>query len=325
MIKNLTKMEKKIALSEIEDGLSADNDALHAMTEAVSATSQPNYWSVIPAFVKYNKSLTWFEKILYSEISSLSNKFGYCFATNKYFIDTFGNSERTIRTSLAKLSTLGFISLQNEISSKGTDRKIFLNGVGAENFPPHQQKTAPLNDKKQSKDGVDKPYIEGEGKGNSKHIIVNTSISKDIVKDPSVKLVTSPVQKYQSLPSWFGNTPLLRLLQLYELMFEYQVGTPCDKIKLSSAGCASIKRVLIKYGEAYTALCIITHFEWRGLNGTDDSIRQRMQNNGFPVTWISTSSAVYYGFIKNVLKIDTEKLAIERINEVLLTITTKHD
>ena len=47
--------------------------------------NKPNYWSVLPADVRYDKELKANEKILYSEITSLMNKDGYCYASNKYF------------------------------------------------------------------------------------------------------------------------------------------------------------------------------------------------------------------------------------------------
>jgi len=38
----------------------------------------PNYYSILPASVRYDKKLTLLEKILYSEVTSLSNKDGCC-------------------------------------------------------------------------------------------------------------------------------------------------------------------------------------------------------------------------------------------------------
>src|SRR3990167_3421298 len=93
------------------------NDVVSAMVDAVEASkkSSPNYWAIIPAFVRYNKSLTYLEKILYSEITALSNRSGYCYASNAYFSENFGNSDRTIQRSLKHLTELGFISVVNEI------------------------------------------------------------------------------------------------------------------------------------------------------------------------------------------------------------------
>ena len=46
---------------------------------------QPSYYSIITANVRYDNRLTDSEKLLFAEITSLSNKYGYCTASNNYF------------------------------------------------------------------------------------------------------------------------------------------------------------------------------------------------------------------------------------------------
>ncbi|MDR3457134.1 MAG: helix-turn-helix domain-containing protein [Verrucomicrobiae bacterium] len=50
------------------------------------------------------------EKVLFVEISSLDNERG-CFASNKYFSEFFGISERQIRTYVGTLKEKGFVSV----------------------------------------------------------------------------------------------------------------------------------------------------------------------------------------------------------------------
>ena len=47
--------------------------------------NKSNYYAIIPAVVRYDNKLTDKAKLLYGEITCLSNKEGYCFATNNYF------------------------------------------------------------------------------------------------------------------------------------------------------------------------------------------------------------------------------------------------
>ena len=46
---------------------------------------KPNYYAIIPAEVRYNEKLTANSKLLFGEITALTNKTGVCWANNKYF------------------------------------------------------------------------------------------------------------------------------------------------------------------------------------------------------------------------------------------------
>ena len=74
---------------------------------------KPNYYAIIPANVRYS-NLKPNAKLLYGEITALSNKLGYCFASNTYFADLYDVSKNTVSRWLSDLKKLGFINIMIE-------------------------------------------------------------------------------------------------------------------------------------------------------------------------------------------------------------------
>jgi DnaD/phage-associated family protein len=70
---------------------------------------KPSYYSIIPANVRYDKELKANEKLLYSEITALSNKEGYCYATNKYFSNLYDVSIQSVSTWINNLIEKGYL------------------------------------------------------------------------------------------------------------------------------------------------------------------------------------------------------------------------
>ena len=64
----------------------------------------------IPREIWLSDQLSLMEKVLFVEIHSLDNERG-CFASNHYFADFFGMSDRQIRTHIGSLKEKGFISV----------------------------------------------------------------------------------------------------------------------------------------------------------------------------------------------------------------------
>lgn len=91
----------------------------------------PNYYGILPASVRYCKDLNPHAKILYTELSALTNKNGYCHATNAYFANLYQVSERAITKWFKELSEFGFIEIQIIRNQSGTFRRIVLAGVNS--------------------------------------------------------------------------------------------------------------------------------------------------------------------------------------------------
>lgn len=87
---------------------------------------QPSYYSIITANVRYDNRLTDSEKLLFAEITSLSNKYGYCTASNKYFAKLYQVVKETISRRISKLQSLGYLKV--ELVKQGNEvkqRKIY--------------------------------------------------------------------------------------------------------------------------------------------------------------------------------------------------------
>jgi len=64
----------------------------------------------IPKEIWESENLSIMEKVLFVEIHSLDNERG-CYASNRYFSEFFGVSERQIQTHIASLKVKGFVAV----------------------------------------------------------------------------------------------------------------------------------------------------------------------------------------------------------------------
>lgn len=83
-----------------------------------------NYYGILPAIVRYDEEISDFQKILFTEITCLSNTWGYCTALNPYFAKVFKKTPETISRCISKLASKKYI----RVSFEGTDnsnRKIY--------------------------------------------------------------------------------------------------------------------------------------------------------------------------------------------------------
>lgn len=73
---------------------------------------QPNFYSIIPADLRYDSRLKATEKLFFSEISALTNVLGYCYAGNKYFSKLYDCDVRTISRWIQSLEKYGYIKVE---------------------------------------------------------------------------------------------------------------------------------------------------------------------------------------------------------------------
>lgn len=102
--------------------------------------NQISYYSVIPATVRYDNRLKPAEKLIYSEITSLTNRMGYCFAKNKYFANLYGVTTHTVSQWISHLEKLEYVYIEliRDKSKEIKERRIYINDT-----PYIQKSTCP--------------------------------------------------------------------------------------------------------------------------------------------------------------------------------------
>ena len=108
-----------------------------------------SYYAVIPAKVLHDKDLLKYPKsiLLYGHIANLANQKGYCWATNKYFMEQLGvKSATTITDYLNLLVRKGFIK-KKKIYKDGTkqiEKRIISIDTGTP-IPPDCNTSTPAD------------------------------------------------------------------------------------------------------------------------------------------------------------------------------------
>lgn len=90
--------------------------------------NQISYYAIIPATVRYDSRLKPAEKLIYGEITSLTNKMGYCFAKNKYFADLYNVTNHTVSQWISHLEKLGYVYIELIRTDKKEiqERRIYI-------------------------------------------------------------------------------------------------------------------------------------------------------------------------------------------------------
>ena len=87
--------------------------------------NNPTYYAILTADVRYCPDLSPQEKLLFAEITALSNKDGFCIAGNPYFSKLYSLTDVTISRQIKHLEELGFIKIAyDKIGAKVARRYI---------------------------------------------------------------------------------------------------------------------------------------------------------------------------------------------------------
>ena len=91
-------------------------------------TDKPSYYSILTADVRYDEKLSASEKLLFSEITALSNKHGYCTAGNGYFSKLYNVSDRSVTRWIKHLKELGYLKyvpIYKKDSKEVDERRLY--------------------------------------------------------------------------------------------------------------------------------------------------------------------------------------------------------
>lgn len=138
----------------------------------------PSYYSILTADVRYDKRLKPNEKLLFSEITALSNKRGYCNASNNYFAQLYDVTTVTASNWVNHLKDRGYIDVEMIYDGKQIkERRIFVNSNPIkENFnTPKEKVEDPI--KNNFKGGIKEKFKDNITRFN------NTSKNKQLEED----------------------------------------------------------------------------------------------------------------------------------------------
>jgi biotin operon repressor len=95
----------------------------------------PSFFSIIPGIVRYDKSLNPYARLLYSELTALTKKEGYAWASNKYLADLYQVERSSISHWIKQLQDAGYIRIEliyDRAHRYIEERRIYLTGLGFE-------------------------------------------------------------------------------------------------------------------------------------------------------------------------------------------------
>ncbi|ATV64528.1 helix-turn-helix domain-containing protein [Fusobacterium pseudoperiodonticum] len=190
----------------------------------------PGYYGILPANVRYDKNLKPMEKIMYSELTALSNKNGYCNATNSYFAELYEVSKNTVSLWISDLEKAGYIKtkLIYEVGTKIIkERRIYIaDPITKNNDTYHEKEVDPItknNDTPITKNRED----NNTSINNTRLIITNNNNLENIIEDQDQKekvVINSNGALQQEIKMLLG----IRKIKVYDII---KLNKPIERIK----------------------------------------------------------------------------------------------
>ena len=133
---------------------------------------QRSYYAIIPANIRYDRSLPANAKLLYGEITALCNERGFCWAGDKYFADLYGVSKTTVQNWVKALYDRKYIS--KEIVYKEGTKEILHRYIRILEYPIQENLGTPIQE------NLGTPIQENLRDNNT---LINTTVNNTNNKD----------------------------------------------------------------------------------------------------------------------------------------------
>lgn len=155
----------------------------------------PGYYAIIPADVRYNNSISANAKLLYGEITALSNSKGYAFAYNKYFADLYNVKKRTVSRWINQLKENNYIRVDLVKKQDGAERRMYLSNItgGDKNVMGEGQNCLQPHDNN----------VEG---GDDKNVVHNTTSSNNTRKTTTIANLPEITPKMEKVIEAWNDT-----------------------------------------------------------------------------------------------------------------------
>lgn len=240
---------------------------------------RPDGFAPLPAIVRFS-NLTWFQKIIYGEILSLSQQKNYAWVSNSTLASWYNVSPRYVSQAINKLEELHFVKI------------IHNPGRGREVYPRHQElvgkskgveqmfqggRTNVLGDRNNSSKGVEDMFYQKENKKENKkentHKHVEKSRVCDVLKgyDKGSSDVLSEEQCKQKSNS--GERCLNvgeRVLKESEIDYTLLPGYVADR--MFKYIVANRKNQTLRIRPDHLKTCVFQYWEKKALKGDFDSM-----------------------------------------------------
>jgi hypothetical protein len=184
-------------------------------------TNKPNYYAIITANVRYSTKISDSAKLLFGEITALSNKHGYAFPSNQYLAELYDTSERTIQRRLKELKDNGFINvilIRDKDSKEVLQRQIYPKTSEDSTMGGHDKSVTRGPDK-----SVGRSPDKSVGYNTTRVNVINNNNKNVVVSQKTIDLIKNKTKnkvakKDIQLILEKTNTSEEQLLKIIELM-----------------------------------------------------------------------------------------------------------